>query len=218
MTLVEWLESIQHKINNFESVNFATAFGGKIDMMITHIREKDARIAELEAQVRNLRRQREIDEAYTEEVNNSMSELLEDHEEEVSRLNARIAELEAQLSEVRAEYQKVTVWLAQSNQLQDEYKARITELEAEVKRLRELVYLAHADDCTCKICTDARMPNPIICCICGQPITGIEIDHRFWLHRIGCNGGECDCDLECHDECYDGHEHEYAPFDDEDDE
>lgn len=49
MTLVEWLESIQHKINNFESVNFATAFGRKIDMMITHIREKDARIAELEA-------------------------------------------------------------------------------------------------------------------------------------------------------------------------
>ena len=125
--------------------------------------------------------------------------------------------------DMRNDYERALAFRNEDiGRLQGEVKTQaghITELEAEVKRLRELVYLAHADDCTCKICTDARMPNPIICCICGQQITGIEIDHRFWLHRIGCNGGECDCDLECHDECYDGHEHEYAPlFDDEDDE
>lgn len=66
-------------------------------------------------------------------------------------------------------------------------------------------------------CVVMRKVQPeIICCICGEPITGIDIDHRFWLHRIGCTGGECDCNLECHEECYDGHEHEYAPFADSD--
>lgn len=87
--------------------------------------------------------------------------------------------------------------------LQGEVKTQaghIAELEAEVKRLRELVYLAHDTECTCEICV-ATPHDPIICCICGQPITGIEIDHRFWLHRIGCNGGECDCDLECCADC-----------------
>jgi len=75
-----------------------------------------ARIAELEA------------------WNSSLSEQIRST---YSKRGERIAELEAQLSEVRAEYQKVTVWLAQSNQLQDEYKARITELETEIDRLRQ---------------------------------------------------------------------------------
>ncbi len=148
------------------------------------------------------------------------------YERELATRNEMIGNLQNDLGKKQAyiaEQEKIILSGAQmyhaERALREQAQARITELEAEVKRLRELVYLAHADDCTCKICTDARMPNPIICCICGQPITGIEIDHRFWLHRIGCNGGECDCDLECHDECYDGHEHEYAPlFDDHDDE
>lgn len=109
----------------------------------------------------------------------------------------------------------------QSNQLQDEYKARVTEQEAEVKRLRKLVYWAHDTDCTCEICVS--MPHdPIICCICGKPIEGDDLDNRFWLHAKGCQfvqTGGCGCDLECHAECYAGHEDEYAPpFDDEDDE
>ncbi len=126
-------------------------------------------------------------------------------------LKVRIAELERQAEKRETELIKQVDCVI-------DLQAQLRAAQAEINRLRELVYMAHADDCTCKICTDARMANPIICCICGQPITGIEIDHRFWLHRIGCNGGECDCDLECHDECYDGHEHEYAPlFDDEED-
>jgi len=97
---------------------------------------------------------------------------------------------------------------------------RIVRLEAEVNRLRELVYLAHADDCTCEICVDERMANPIICCICDKPIEGDDLDDRFWLHESGCDFDQagCGCDLECHAECYAGHEDEYAPFDDEEDE
>lgn len=97
--------------------------------------------------------------------------------------------------------------------------ARIAVLEAEVQRLRGMVYLAHDTECACEICV--AMPHePIICCICGQPIEGDDLDSRFWLHKKDCNfneTGSCVCDLECHDTCYDGHEHEYAPlYDDED--
>lgn len=58
-------------------------------------------------------------------------------------------------------------------------------------------------------------PNAIICYICGEPITGVDVDHRFWLHEIGCAvqaTGECECDLECHAGCYAGHEAEYMLF------
>jgi hypothetical protein len=149
---------------------------------------------------------------------------------------ALLATRNEEIGQLRDEYQKLMVNWAGAVQLQGEYKARITELEVsheqvsgffagavakareletEVARLRKLVWLAHADDCTCEICV-AMSHEPIICCICGQPITGIDIDHRFWLHKIGCNRDGCDCDLECHDECYAGHEHEHAPFDDDD--
>lgn len=96
---------------------------------------------------------------------------------------------------------------------------------AEIAHLRQLIYLAHPEDCPCEICTAIRAaepaPDAIVCCICNKPIEGDDLDDRFWLHEIGCKfseTGECDCDLECHAECYPGHEHEYAPFDDEDDE
>ena len=178
------------------------------EVQLEMIREMAQRFYRLQARVTEL-----------EAWNSSLSEQIRST---YSKRGERITELEAQLSEVRAEYQKVTVWLAQSNQLQDEYKARVTEQEAEVKRLRELVYLAHDTDCTCEIC--AAMPHePIICCICNKPIEGDDLDRRFWLHKKDCKFSDgvdmCDCDLECHDECYDGHEHEYAPlFDDEEDE
>lgn len=109
---------------------------------------------------------------------------------------------------------------------------RITKLEiqvqqsqAEIDRLRQLIYLAHPDDCGCEICTAIRAAEPaydaIICCICNKPITGDDLDDRFWLHAKGCQfvqTGGCTCDYECHSGCYPGHEAEYAPlFDDEDD-
>lgn len=96
---------------------------------------------------------------------------------------------------------------------------------AEIDRLRQLVYMAHPEDCPCEICTAIRAtepdPDAIICCICDKPIEGDDLDNRFWLHEKGCQFGHtglCECDLECHAECYAGHEDEYAPlFDDEDD-
>ena len=74
---------------------------------------------------------------------------------------------------------------------------------AEIDRLRQLVYMAHPEDCPCEICTAIRAtepdPDAIICCICDKPIE--DLDNRHWLHRIGCNGGECDCDYECCADC-----------------
>ncbi len=49
-------------------------------------------------------------------------------ETDLEKAQALITKLEAQLTEVRAEYQKVTVLLAQSNQLQDEYKAQLADI------------------------------------------------------------------------------------------
>lgn len=76
------------------------------------------------------------------------------------------------------------------------------------------------DDCWAKTESNT-ITNEITCCICNKPIEGDDLDGRFWLHEKGCQfvqTGGCRCDLECHAECYAGHEDEYAPlFDDEDD-
>lgn len=98
-------------------------------------------------------------------------------------------------------------------------EAQLQTAQTDIARLRELVCLAHPQDCSCAICVAIRAcepetePNAIICCICGKPINGADLDSRFWLHRIGCTDLECTCDFECHETCYDGHEHEYAPLD-----
>jgi len=102
----------------------------------------------------------------------------------------------------------------------DVKKAELDKQKADIDRQRELVHLAHDTDCTCEICV--AMPHePIICCICDKPIEGDDLDDRFWLHEKGCQFGHtglCECDLECHAACYAGHEDEYAPlFDDEED-
>lgn len=55
----------------------------------------------------------------------------------------------------------------------------------------------------------------IICCICGEPIANDDMINRLWLHEINCPmplTGEYECDLECHRECYPGHEAEYADW------
>lgn len=137
--------------------------------------------------------------------------------------DAHIAELERQAEKREAELKQMLTATLTSAQEYEKIllgkNARITELETEVTRLRKLVYLAHDTECTCEICV-AMPHNPIICCICDKPIEGDDLDDRFWLHEIGCNpeNGFCYCDLECHSGCYPGHEHEYAPFDDEEDE
>lgn len=99
--------------------------------------------------------------------------------------------------------------------------ARVDELEQEVERLRQLVYLAHDANCDCEICLVVLTsvleyePEDIICCICGEPIEGDDMEGRHWLHEIGCDfyeTGGCDCDLECHADCYKGHESEYLQY------
>ena len=65
---------------------------------------------------------------------------------------------------------------------------------------------------------DEYEPEPTICCICDKPIEGDDMQDRYWLHEIGCDfyeSGSCDCDLECHADCYKGHESEYLEYDEE---
>lgn len=92
-----------------------TAQGEQIDKLLAEVIELQKQVAEqngiisadvqmynaerelrekAQAAMKNLQRQREIDEAYTMEVDNSMSELQEEHDSEVSALKARIKELE----------------------------------------------------------------------------------------------------------------------------
>ena len=131
----------------------------------------------------------------------------------VNPLKARIVELERQAEKRESELIKQVDCVI-------DLQAQLRAAQAEIDRLRELVHLAHDTDCTCEICV--AMPHePIICCICNKPIEGDDLDGRFWLHEQGCQfvqTGECGCDLECHAACYAGHEDEYAPlFDDEED-
>lgn len=127
------------------------------------------------------------------------------------RMLARIAELERQAEKREAE-------LIRQVDCVIDLQPQLRAAQAEINRLRQLVYLAHDTDCTCEICV-AVPHEPIICCICNKPIEGDDLDSRFWLHKKDCKfseTGACACDLECHDTCYDGHEHEYAPlYDDE---
>ncbi len=94
-----------------------------------------------------------------------------------------------------------------------------------IAELEQIIYLAHNDDCGCDICMAARgseseeyEPEDIICCICDKPIEGDDMEGRYWLHELGCDfyeSGSCDCDLECHADCYKGHESEYLEYDEE---
>lgn len=140
----------------------------------------------------------------------SVMEMRDEYENALAARNETIGALQNDMKQMVAA-------LLESQGLQEK---RIAELGAEAKRLRKLVYLAHDTECTCGICV-AMPHNPIICCICNKPIEGDDLDDRFWLHAKGCKfseTGECDCDLECHAECYAGHEDEYAPpFDDDED-
>ena len=122
----------------------------------------------------------------------------------------RIAELEETLDKVQESW--------------TDAKLRIDELERECERLRQLVYLAHDANCDCGICLAVLTSSPeyepeaIICCICDKPIEGDDMQDRYWLHEIGCDfyeTGSCDCDLECHADCYKGHESEYLEYDEE---
>ena len=93
----------------------------------------------------------------------------------------RIAELERQAERREAE-------LIKQVDCAIDLQSQLRAAQAEINRLRELVYLAHDTDCTCEICV--AMPHePIICCICNKPIEGDDLDNRFWLHEKGCQFG-----------------------------